>query len=65
MGTVESINMRGGPLPYTGKNLALPWVYALKARSHQRFSASRKMKDEKNELKNELKYELKRKKIYN
>ena len=29
-GTVESINMRGGPLPYTGKNLALSWVYALR-----------------------------------
>ena len=22
--------MRGGPLPYTGKNLALSWVYALR-----------------------------------
>jgi|LakMenEpi03Aug12_release.lakeMendotaPanAssembly.Ray.scaffolds.fasta_scaffold1011035_2 hypothetical protein len=27
-GTVESMDMRGGPLLYTGKHLALPWVYA-------------------------------------
>ncbi len=33
--------MRGGPLPYTGKNLALSWVYAPNPRTGEKYISRR------------------------